>query len=218
MPKKTTLLIILLAAVTGILLFLALASSRDTGLKTDVPPKKAVEKTARVFFNPLNVDLSAREQNTVGTVDITVDTGGTEITGVQAEMQYDPKTLTNVRLLPDLAQSGFFGPRAVVLFNEVNATTGRISFVIAINTGDEPKKGTGKIATLNFERGQGAIPSSTQINFLDKTLVTTLGVEESVLKETTPLSIILFQGSTQATPQTTSFPRVTSVPPTAGFE
>lgn len=210
MPKKTTLLIILLAAVTVVLLFMALASTQDRGLKTNVPPKKTVEKTASVFFTPLNVDLSAPAQTAIGTVDIMVDSGGAEITGVQAEMQYDPKALVNVKLLPDVTASGFFGPRAVVLFNEVNPTTGRISFVIAINTGDAPKKGAGRIAGLTFERSTTATTATTtQVSFLDKTLVTTLGVEESVLKETVPLTITIDQ---RTVPAQTTKPTINLTP------
>lgn len=197
MPKKTTLLIVILAVVTGLLLFLALVSTQSPGLKTNVPEKKLVEKTAKVNFSPQAFSLT----DAAGAVDINVDTGGGDITGVQAEMQYDTKALTNVKLLPDVSGESFFGPRAVVLINEVNTATGRISFVIAINTGDEPRKGTGKIATLTFRKAPNA-PASTQVNFLDKTLVTKLGVEESVLKETMPLNVTIPSGTTSNPPTT----------------
>jgi hypothetical protein len=205
MPKKTTLLIIALAVVTGALLFLAIVSTQSPGLKTNIPPKQQVEKTAKVSFSPQTIEFSGSSVS----VDIVVDTGGSDITGVQAEMLYDPKALTNIRVLPTLEEGSFFGPRAVVLFNEVNAETGRISFVIAINTGDEPKKGVGKIATLTFQKAVNA-PSSTQINFLDKTLVTRLGIEESVLKEAAPLTVSIPAGEVRTTPQVTRSPQVTS--------
>lgn len=209
MPKKTTLLIIVLAVITGILLFLALVSTQSPTLKTNVPEKKAVEKTAKVYFSPEMTELAS----TAGTVDIIVDTGGSDITGVQAEMQFDPKALGNVKLLPDLSGNSFFGPRAVVLFNEVNATTGRISFVVAINTGDETKTGSGKIATMTFEKARNASVTSTQVNFLDKTLVTRLGIEESVLKEAKPLTITLSGvTSTGTAPQVSVSPRTTTIP------
>jgi hypothetical protein len=201
MPKKTTLLLIFLGVVTLMLLFLALVSTRTPGPSTKLPEEKPVEKTAKVYFNPQSINLTATE----GAVEIMVDTGGSDITGVQAELQYDPKSLANVKLLPKVDDDGFFGSRAVVLFNEVIPATGRISYVIAINTGEATRKGAGKIATLTFSKAQTAT-TSTQINFLDKTLVTKLGVEESVLKESTPLSITIDTGSQITGPRTSSTP------------
>src|SRR3990167_7742206 len=103
MPKKTTILIILLAIVTGILVFFAITSKSQeepqegTGI---VPKSDVVEKTARVFFNPPNIDVSESSPGSIHTVDLLVDTGGAEITGVQAELQFDPKAIANVRLSP----------------------------------------------------------------------------------------------------------------------
>lgn len=190
MPRKTTILIVVLAIVTAVLLFLAVTqgSKQITNNQNATPTPHVVAKTAKVFFNPQNVDL-AGSSATPESVDIMVDTGNSEATGVQAEMQFDPTALTNVKLVPSSDAAGFFGAGANVLFNDVNPTTGRISYAIAIGPSQSSRKGVGKIATLTFQKSFNATGSATKINFLDKTLVTVLGENESVLKETSPLNI-----------------------------
>lgn len=198
MAKKTTLLIIILAAVTAVLLYLAITnenqiSAPKTAEKT-LPVKKPAAKTAKLFFNPQNLDLSSGAASPTSTVDIIVDSGGTDISGVQAELSFDPKAITNVRLTPSLAD-GFFGASANILINEVDSETGRVSFAVAIPPNTAGKAGIGKIATLSFQKAFNAPPTTT-VTFLDKTLVTKLGENESVLKETLPLNLVLSQATT----------------------
>ena len=202
MPKKTTILILILTAVTGVLLFLAVSEGRkpQAPKATITPTKKQVQKTARVFFSPQNIDLSSATGSAVSTVDILVDTGGSQIAGVQVEAQYDPKSLTNLSLIPAADSQGFFGNQANILFNEIIPATGRISFAIGISPNQSPKNGVGKIATLNFQRNFNATSSATSINFLDKTIVTILGENESVLKESLPLNITLSQSTSPFVP------------------
>lgn len=209
MPRKTTILIIILAAVTGVLLFLAISSERQrpsTPQTTIAPTKKPVAKTAKVFFNPSNLDLSAGSASPASTVEIMLGTGASDVAGVQTELQFDPKALVNVRLTPAVDSASFFGATSVVLFNDVNQTTGRISYAIAINAGGNARKGIGKIATLTFQKAFNS-PSVTTVAFLDKTLVTILGENESVLKETMPLNITLSAQTTSPfVPVTTTIP------------
>ncbi|HVZ67571.1 MAG TPA: cohesin domain-containing protein [Patescibacteria group bacterium] len=217
MPKKTTILIIILALVTGVLLFLAISEGQKQTSQVNqvVPTQKPVEKTSKVFFSPQNIDLSTNTATAGPTVDLMVDSGGSNIAGVQAELQYDPKAITNVKVSPASDATGFFGPSAVVLFNDVDQQTGRISFAIAISPNQKAAKGVGKLATISFSKAFGATTPTTTINFLDKTLVTQLGQTESVLKEAAPLNITLsssqpvvtqpvFLPSTNTAPVTTS--------------
>lgn len=204
MPTRTAILIVILALVTGILVYLAVTSQNARRAPTTqnlIPTEKPVEKTAQVFFNPQNVDISNNSTTSALTVDIMVDSGGQDITGVQAELQFDPKALVNVKLLPGTDAVSFFGSNVSVLFNDVNTQTGRISYATAIPLGGTPKKGVGKIATLTFQKAYGA-PSSTQVVFLDKSLVTILGANESALKSTAPLNIVLSQTPSGFTPST----------------
>ncbi len=221
MPKKTTLLIVVLAIVTAVLLFLAINQSGKQNNPPQVsttPTETPVVKSAKVFFNPTNIDLSAGSSATPTSVDIMVDSGGQDIAGVQAELEFSPQALTNVKLVPAADATGFFGTGANVLFNDVYPTTGRISFAIAIGPTQSGKKGVGKIATLTFQKGFGATTSATTINFLDKTLVTIPDRGESALKDASPLNITL-TSTTNVVPQistfqTTTAPQVTTAPPT----
>lgn len=197
MPRKTTILILILATVTGILLFLAVSEGKNLQApKTSITPKKQVQKTARVFFSPQNIDLSSASGSAVSTVDILVDTGGSQVAGVQVEAQYDPKSLTSLSLIPAAHSQGFFGSQANILFNEIIPATGRISFAIAVSPDQSPKNGVGRIATLSFQRNFNATSSATTINFLNKTIVTILGENESILKESVPLNVTLSSQTT----------------------
>lgn len=212
MPRKTLILILILAAVTGILIFLAITSQtskQPITTQAPAPTIKSAEKTAKVLFNPQNIDLSTTAASPTSSVDILVDSGGADISGVQVELQYDPKALTNVIITPAVDETSFFGNSGSILFNDVKRDTGRISYAVAISAGQAGKKGVGKIATLTFSKAFGG-PVSTQVTFLDKTLVTVLGANESALKETVPLNITLSSSQTQFTPQTnTVSPSVT---------
>lgn len=201
MPRKTTILILILTTVTGILLFLAVSEGKkpQPPQTTVAPTKKQVQKTAKVFFSPQNIDLSSGTAFPTSTVDVLIDTGNQEIVGVQVEAQYDPKSLTSLKLNPALDQVSFFGPNAVVLFNDINETTGRISYAVAIPPQEQTKKGVGKIATVSFSKAFSA-QGITTISFLDKTIVTILGENESVLKESLPLNIILSSQTQLLTP------------------
>jgi hypothetical protein len=202
MHKQTIILIVVLALVTGVLIFLAVTNQNI--LKTNntgtVPTTASVQKTAKVFFNPASVDLSAATATPTSSVDIFVDSGGEPISGVQAEMQYDPKAITNVKIIPAADLTGFFGAGSTIPFNEVNQTTGRISYAIGISPTENGKTGVGKIGTMTFQKTPGTTLVATGVNFLDKTLVTKLNVNESLLKETTPLTITLSKGTTQTVP------------------
>lgn len=199
MHKQTIILIVVLALVTGILIFLAISNQNllKTNLSnTNIPTGIVVQKTAKVFFSPENIDLSSAVASPTSSVDIMVDSGGQPIAGVQAEMQYDPKAISNVKIIPAADPTGFFGSNATILFNDVNAQTGRVSYVIAISPSENGKNGIGKIGTITFTKTPGALTPSTAINFLDKTLVTRLNVNDSVLKEATPLNITLSKTTT----------------------
>ena len=194
MPTRTAILIAVLALVTGILVYLAVTSQsarRAPTTQNIVSTEKPVEKTAQVFFNPQNVDLSSSVAS-ASTVDVMVDSGGAAISGVQVELQYDPKALASVSITPAVDVASFFGTSSTVLFNEVKKDTGRISYAIAIGQGQAAKSGIGKIGMLTFQKAYGA-PGTTIVTFLDKTLVTVLGANQSALKSTMPLNIVLSQ-------------------------
>lgn len=196
MPKKTTTLILILAVITALLVFLAIRetqpkSSTTAPVEKIAVPTKAVPKTAILSFTPSLLDLSTTSTPTP--VDIIIDTGGSQVTGAQLEITFDPKAVTNLRISsPD---NSLFGGKTdnIVLINDVNLSTGRVSFAVAATPG-KSVKGVGKIATLTIQKAFGTDINTSQIVFLDKTMVVMPGTNDSILKSSTPLTIQLLPG------------------------
>lgn len=207
MPRKTTILIVILAVVTAILVILAVTSEQTkkyipTPKASPTPSKTAVVPTTILSFDPSTINVVS---SSVPPADIIADTGAEGITGVQVELLYDPKVLTNVKIIPPADQSlfGTGGTGYTVLFNEVKPELGRISYAIAINQTQKPAQGIGKIGTLSFQKVFGAaVSTDTFVRFVDKTMVTKLGESQNVLKQANPLTVT-FQATAEPTGGTT---------------
>ena len=198
MPKKTTILIIILAIITGILIFLAVRSDRSleegkAPIAATTPTPVVTKPYADLSFSidPLDVSKSTTTQS----IDILVDTNNKPVSGAQVELSYDPKVLTNVTLTPPL-QNPFFGASPEILINSVDPTQGRISYAVAIANNDSQKTGKGIVATLNFTVNKFAGVPFTQITFLPKSAVTAFSSQASVLNRSTPLQIIVSNAPT----------------------
>jgi hypothetical protein len=195
MPRKTTIFIAILAVVTAILVILAIRNEQSPLQTTNTAPTPTptvtIPKTTNVTFLPTKIDAST---GLPLSVDIIADTNSDQISGIQLELQYDPKLLTNVKITkPD---NSLFGAanNYTVLFSEVNSTLGRISYAAAIQPTQLPISGVGKVATLTFQKATqiNATPSvQTTISFIDKTMVTKLNEAQTVLNETNSLTIQL---------------------------
>lgn len=197
MPKKTTILIAILAIVTVSLIFLAVReesqkpaekdTSQQTVQKQPQPTEEETPKTASLSFSPAFLDLSEGGSG-IQSADIFINNGDGEISGVQVELQYDPKVLTNVNI--ESGSDTIFGANPNILISQVDQVNGRITHIVAINLSDDQIKGVGKIATVTFQALPGT-ESQTKIEFLDKSIVTSLGTTNSILKDTIPLTISL---------------------------
>lgn len=211
MPKKTTILIVILAVITGILIFLAVRSDQSQLLTGKNKPNPAptvakVQPYASLSFSLPVLDLTAKAA--YQTIGITIDTGNKPVTGVQVELSYDPKVFTNVSIAQPI-QNPFFGKNAMVLIKNVDATQGRVSYAVGISPQETEKIGIGTIATLSFTANKFAGVSTSQITFLPKSQVTTLSATTSVLRNAESLQVILTaptdkatQGNTIQTPST----------------
>jgi hypothetical protein len=94
------------------------------------------------------------------------------------ELQYDPLTITDVIVAP-----GAFFATPDVLLNQIDSTTGRISYAFGSSLTQGGITGAGTVATITFSAIK--VPEQTAIIFLPKTLVTAEGINESILKQTT---------------------------------
>lgn len=190
MPRKTTILIIILALVTVGLLFMALRTSSPLTTTTPSPKGNAstVEKTAKLFFAPSSISTSSTSANTV---DVMLDSGESDITGVELVMSFDPKTVSSFTITAPIGENTYFGVSPTVLLNNVDLKNGRAEFSIATTLATGPKSGNGKVATIKFGVNRNSTLSSTEVEFLNNTNVVKHGESESVLKEATPLTIQL---------------------------
>lgn len=201
MPKKTTIFIAILAVVTAVLVVLAISNEQTPNrtTKNATPtPTAVIPKTTNITFLPTKIDASGGQPVTV---DILADTNSDQISGIQLELQYDSKLLTNVKIsTPD---NSLFGTsnKYSVLFSEVNPALGRISYAAAIQPTQSPVSGLGKIATIIFQKvtQTGTFLPQTTIGFVDKTMVTKINETQTVLNKTTALTVQLI-----ATPATSA--------------
>jgi len=191
MSNRTLLLIALLVIITTGLVLIALNSPYSPPVPPStltIAPKTSlpVEQTVLSFDEPFMADGSGA-QNPVYSLPLVIDTGKNAVTAVQVELGFDPEVLVNVTVNP-----GSFFNNPIVLLNDVDKTTGKISYAIGISPQDNGIRGGGVVATINFQN-RAASPEATSITFLPKTLVTAEGVPQSVLKTTTPAQFIVGQ-------------------------
>ncbi len=198
MPKKTTILIIILAIITGILIFVAVRSdqSQELGKKminTATATPVVIKPYASLYFSTPLIDVT--RGTAAQKVDIILDTNGKSVAGAQVELTYDPNTISNVTLTP-LVANQLFGTNPTILINSVDKTQGRISYAISISLNDSEKIGKGSIGQLSFTVNKFSGVPATKITFLPKSAVTTQQTKFSVLDSTTPLQIILAPSAT----------------------
>lgn len=194
MPTRTTILIVVLTLfTTGLVVYSLILDSRKPVAKTTSSPTPTVmqpiEKTARLTFSP-DVYTISTVASSSGTVDIVLDTGNHNVTGVQLEMQYDPQVLTSVTFAtPSSSIWDQENTPVVELFKNIDQGTGRISYLTGIDKDAEAISGTGTVLTLQF-RMNPASTTSTVITMLDKSLVMQENSIESVLNEKGTFTII----------------------------
>lgn len=190
MPKKTTILIVILALITGILIFLAIRSDQNQAPPTasSLPPTPTpVQPYTTLAFNPALVDASGAAG--IQSTDIILDTQGKPASGVQIELTYDPAVVTNVTVTAP--KTSLFGKNPNVLFQTINQSQGRITYAVGLGPTENEISGIGAVATLHFTVIKASGLTQSKITFLPKSAVTTLSSTTSVLSSTTPLTILL---------------------------
>ena len=191
MSKRTLFLIFALFIITTVLLALTLYTpSNPKPTQTVTAPKESIEQTVLSFGAPVAASSSAT--NVSYSIPVNITTGKNKVTAVQLELQFDPKVLTSVAVAP-----GSFFKNPVVLLDQVDSKTGRITYAFGIGLQDQPYAEKGLVATLTF-RALSGVPQPTAILFLPKTLVTAEGITQSVLKETKSAQLIV--GEKTSTP------------------
>jgi len=203
MPKKTLALIIGLIALTVILLFAATRSGQQPKPTQPTPsttpaaspsPTPPAYTTLQLSPNPITVSTAG-----TGKAEILIDTYQNTATGVQVELSYDPKAITNIVMTPG---AFFNNPLIIPQWNKIDQQTGRISHAQVLPPSQTGVKGKGVIATMTFSRVPNSGLTQTQLQFMPKTAVTQSGVNPSVLKSSAGTTINLGVTTAQQQPQT----------------
>lgn len=171
--NKTWLLVTGLVILTAVLLVISLNTKSLPGLPSVTEEvKKDFAYTSLIFSD------EPRPSTISGTfdLDININTDKNEVTGVQLELDFDPKALTRV----DIRAGDFLINRAVLIKN-IDIKNGRVTYAIGNRPGQAAVKGAGVIAVLSFSKVSG---DQTSINFLPHTAVSAPGYNQSVLRET----------------------------------
>ena len=192
MSKRTLFLIFALFVITLVLLMMALYTpkTKPAPAQTVTVPQEPIAQTVLAFGSPTIATSSSSAINYSLPVNIT--TGKNKVTAIQMELQYDPLLLTNV----SVAVGSFFR-NPIVLLNQIDTKTGRISYAFGINPGEQGIIGKGIAVNLNFST-KTVIPQQTAIIFLPKTFVGAQGLTVSSLKETK--NILFTVGTKNSTP------------------
>lgn len=196
MSKKTIGLIVGLLATTAVLLLIAL-SARQTP-QPNQPDSQQPSPTVSVAQTVLSLSPNPASvaANGAGTIDVMINTGENQVSGVQLEISYDPAIISNLTVTP-----GDFLQNAVNPDANSNNPPGRYTFFYGTLSGGS--NGTGRVATIRYTKARGvpATVTETEIQLLPQTIVTMPGQYNSVLKEATGATVLLTpQTQTQTAP------------------
>lgn len=159
-------------------------TTTPTSTPTPTPPS-SLSNYPNTAVSSQATSLLSLTQIAPNKVGITIDAGNKAISAVQAEISYNPQVLTNIIIIP-----GNFFNNPFMLFNRVDQTNGIIFFAITNRSALPSSLHKGTIATISYNSIPG-IANPTTINFLPKTKITTQGIDTSILKQATGITITL---------------------------
>ncbi|KKU13615.1 MAG: hypothetical protein UX21_C0040G0005 [Microgenomates group bacterium GW2011_GWC2_45_8] len=174
-------------------------------------PKAVPIAINEVAVSPATVTLTlpssvSATPGTTATANLTVNTGGAQVSAVQVELSYDPTSIET----PTLIQGDFLTNK----LGNPKIQNGLISFVYVVPVGAEGKSGAGVLATLKFKAKKG----DSQITFTKNTMVAALGSATNMLQSATGTNIILSSSTINDQPSTisTTPPILTDIQPAPG--
>ena len=171
--NKSFILVGGLVILTAVLLIISITSRNSSSL-----PSISRESQTNTAYTNLSISEELRASTILGKyeTDVNIDSGKNQITGVQLEISYDPKVLTNVDIVP-----GSFFPTAVIIGKEIDPVKGTILYTLGTAQGTDAVSSKGSLAVISFNK---IGDTETSIEFLPETLVTDHRYDQSVLNET----------------------------------
>lgn len=192
--KSTIVLIVILGGIAGFLFYLALSPKnlKQTQNVASVPTPTPYAQSTLTLEKALDATGTAQLTKKPQIYNVVLTTNANAVNAVQLELGFDPQVIN----VSDIT-AGPFVSNPVQLTKDINNKTGRISYAIGVGPNDKPVQGQGVVATITFTFTPAPTVSSTTISFLPKTLIAASGVNPSVLKSTTDITIPV---SIQTTP------------------
>ncbi|HSX40713.1 MAG TPA: cohesin domain-containing protein [Candidatus Saccharimonadales bacterium] len=208
LPTRTLLLILALIIAVVLLLYIAWPKQPSPSKVSQVVPTPTVSPAHTVVSispDTFQIPYSTVVSAAASLATVNVSTGTNKMTGLQLELQYDPKVLSGVVLSP-----GTFFPHSNVILNKTDPTTGRITYMIAVPLGTDGVSGDGAVATIQF-KVIGKVGDITTLAILPQTIVTAQGVSPTVLKAATGANITITSSQTSTS---SAFPTTIQTAPT----
>ena len=182
LPRRNLIVIAVLILITIILLIINLLP-KTYSVKNTVTNVVPTPTLAPYVKSSLSLSAPKRDSSGKYLSNVEISTAQNQVTGVQIDLAFDPKVLTNVEIIP-----GTFFTNPIVLLKKIDTVKGVVSYTLFANTTQKSASGKGVFATLSFSILPGVKIASTQINFLPTTEVVAIGQFESVLKTTTGMT------------------------------
>lgn len=167
MNRTLILILVLILSAVGLL---ALSLNNKPQSATTVVSVSLAQST---------LSLTAPKASSSGTLtsNVVINTSANKVMAAQLELSYNPEDINIVDVTP-----GLFFKSPTELLKKIDADNGRITYALGVAFGQKGISGQGVIATIAFTKLKTA--GTTQIDFLEKSLVSGEGLQKSVLKST----------------------------------
>ncbi len=187
MSKKTIALIAALLLLVIVLVWIAANPKKPLTTSQNVPgaiPTVIVPAHTMLSLSPNSITIS---KATPSQLMVNIDTTDNKVNGVQMEITYNPKLVKVLDVTP-----GTFLTGALPLRKIIDNQAGHLTYILALPPQQPQKQGKGTVAILSIQAVTSQSGQS-QISFANRTLVTSEGIAQSVVKNTTPATIKISQ-------------------------
>ena len=185
LPKRNLLIITTLALITIILLTFSLFP-KNSSVKQ--PTANMIPTPTLAPYVKSSLSLSAPKKNLNGkySSDIEIVTAGNKVTGVEIDLSFDPKVLTDVEIAPGTL---FTNPNTIL--KKIDPVKGLVTYTLFADAKQKSVSGEGTVAVLSFSIIPGVKTASSQINVLPATEAIAIGQFQSVLKTSTGATFLI---------------------------
>lgn len=173
-----------LLVLSGIFLILSYVSPFG---RQSVSQKSDKNASAKLYFKPDSITSSCL--NSSYSIPIYLSTYNASANNAQIELLFNPDIIYNVLLTP--SSNNFFGEKDSydITLQEIREKFGRTSLAIQLHPDRTEARGDKPIAVFSFTINSPSSSMSSNITFLNKSTVSSVEKESSLLTETVPLTI-----------------------------